>query len=412
MAQGDLDVIVIGAGAAGLACAQELVKAGKRVVILEARNRIGGRVHTIRERGVVEAGAEFIHGEKATTWEIIRTNHLHTEEWSAEGKPRRLFGSGGSIRADSPALLEELNKAEVGIPIYKGPEISLAEYLAQQHVSEDALFYAGRHLGDYDAVDPERLSLPGFAQDEALATNGEHDFWITEGYDQIPTALAKGLDIRLDHTVTQVEWKQGSAIVVCKDGSRYEATRVVNSVPLGVLKAGSITFVPELPATFTNAVAKMGFGNSTKLALWLDTDVESFWILDTPGLFGHWWIRRFGGQVVAIGFSGGSRADELVAMGKEAAIASGIEEFASALGARIKEHIQAAKHFTWSDDPYTLGSYSYPALGADGAAEALATSIEDTLYYTGEATHRQGHAGTVHGAIEAGRNTAFAILGA
>ncbi|MEJ0053503.1 MAG: NAD(P)/FAD-dependent oxidoreductase [bacterium] len=407
----EYDVIVLGAGAAGLTCAQRLMKAGKRVLILEARNRIGGRVHTIFDRGVVEAGAEFIHGENAATWDFIRDIHLSTEEWAALNGARRVFGGDtGSLRADSARLLQEMDAVDAGIAEYQGEEISLSEYLAKQPISPAAKFFSGRHIGDYEGADPTNLSLLEFAREEELATSGDRNFWLVDGYARVLAALAEGLPIKLKHEVSAIAWKPGLARVTCTNGAVYDAAKVVITIPLGVLKTGKLTFNPDLPASFNEAVSKIGFGDSTKLTLWFDCNLPVFRILDTPGHFGHWWVRRFGGQVVAVGFSGGTRARDLTEMGETQAVAFGAEELAGALGSDIKKHIQAARHFTWSDDPYALGSYSYPALHMGNARSLLSKPIENTVYYAGEAAHTQGHAATVHGAIEMGKEVADAIL--
>ncbi|MBI3571997.1 FAD-dependent oxidoreductase [Candidatus Kaiserbacteria bacterium] len=411
MNEPDYDVLVIGAGVAGLACAQQLVAAGKRVIVLEARNRIGGRVHTIRERGVVEAGAEFIHGENATTWELVHSLGLKTLEWHhSMDEPGRVFGKNGAIRADSQTLLEEMKKAEEGLSMYRGPDISVADFLVAKNISEEGRFYASRHIADIEGANVEQVSAARLAIDDKIATNGTRNFWITEGYNRLTDGLARGIDIKLAHAVSDVIWSEGRVIVRCKNENEFTAHRAVLTVPIGVLRQHSITFSPELPVVFWQGVDKVGFGDSSKLTLWLSKPPPEFNMLDTAGLFGHFWPRLFGEEPVLVGFSGGSRATELTKMGEKAAIEVGIEDVADALGSTIKKQILAARHFTWSDDQYACGSYSYSPLHMDSAREDLGTPVGHTLYYTGEATNNGGHVGTVHGAIEAGRDTADKIL--
>ncbi|MDO8624431.1 MAG: NAD(P)/FAD-dependent oxidoreductase [bacterium] len=406
------DVIVIGAGAAGLACARELAEVGKRVLVLEARNRIGGRIHTIRERGIVEAGAEFIHGENAATWELVRSLELKTAEWqSSKIEPSRLFGKNGVIRTDSQALVEEMQKAEEGLDTYEGQDMSVADFLAKKEVSEEARFYAGRHIADIEAADIDKVSVAALSREGGIATNGFRNFWLPNGYDQIIEGLQKGIQIKLENAVATVTWQKDHVVVHCQNGNGFITSKVVVTVPIGVMKKRVITFLPELPVSFWQAVDTVGFGNSTKLTLWLSEPLLEFNMLDTAGLFGHFWPRLFGAEPVLVGFSGGSRASELTKMGEKAAIKVGIEDVADALGNNIKKQILAARHFTWSDDPYALGSYSYSPLYMGSAREELRVPIENTLYYTGEAVNEVGHVGTVHGAIEAGRDTADKILG-
>jgi monoamine oxidase len=402
----DSDVLVVGAGAAGLSCARELAKAGKRVIVLEARNRIGGRVHTIRGRRVVEAGAEFIHGENAVTWDIVRQEGLGTEEWFYQN---RVFGEGG-IRSDSPELRGEVTTALAHIGDPASPSTSVAEVLTKAAASENALFYALRSIGDLEGTDAANISAALLTREDERNSSGHRNFWITDGYDRAMESMAQGIDVRLDHEVESIEWKEGTVRAICKNGAVFTAPKLAFTLPIGVLREKAVMFVPALPEAFLRAVRSIGFGNNTKLTLWLSNPLPEFGILDTKGLFGHFWCRAFSDGPVVVGFSGGKRADELAAMEEEEAIASGIAELSDALGLDIKSMTTAARHFTWSNDPYTRGSYTYDALGSETARADLGTAIENTLFYTGEAANRHGHCATVHGAIETGRDTANEIL--
>jgi len=406
----DCDILVIGAGAAGLSCAQTLGRAGKRVIVLEADDRIGGRVRTSRERGVVETGAEFIHGEHAATWDIVREENLATAEWRPGASSSRIFSSGEGVRTDSEALLAEMRSVEEGAYDYRGPELSYAEFLAQKPGSKEAHFFAARHIGDLEGADASQLSVAALTSEDALATNGPRNFWVTDGYDRVIAALARDIDVRISHVVTDIAWEGGAVRVTCANGVTLSAAKLIFTLPIGVLKKGSVQFSPALPKEFTDAVEKIGFGNNSKVILWLKEKIEDFGMLDTSGYFGHFWPRMFGEEQVIVGYSGGSRAGELVAMGSVAAVEQGINEFVGALGEGVRAKIAEAKHFSWSDNPLALGSYSYSRVGMGNAREELRKPIMDTLYYTGEATNTHGHTATVHGAIESGRDTAEKIL--
>jgi len=410
MSERDCDVLIIGAGAAGLAAAQKLRHAGKSVIVLEARDRIGGRVHTRRERGVVEAGAEFVHGEHAATWEIIKALNLQTHEWRAGASSARVYSTGDGVRPDSAALLADMRKAGEGLYSYAGTEESVADFMRAKLPSEEALFFALRHIGDLEGADADLISAPSLAAEGMLATNGPRNFWIADGYDRVMGALAKASDIRLGHQVSKIEWEEGRVIATGTNGAAFRAARLVITVPIGVLRARSIAFTPELPPLFQESVGKIGFGNNTKLILWMKGAVDDFGMLDTNGFFGHFWPRLFGAEPVIVGYSGGSRADALAAMSEKDAVEAGINELAGAFGNSIKDQIAAARHFTWSDDPLALGSYSYSPIGIGSARADISAPIGKTIYYAGEATNAHGHTATVHGAIEAGRDAAAAVL--
>lgn len=405
------DVIVVGAGASGLSCARDLVHRGLRVLVIEARDRIGGRIHTIRDRGIVEAGAEFVHGEKAATWEIIRNEGSKTEEWQSDDPGKRLYVRGGQMLPDPVALGAEIETIHQKIGEYSGSEISVESIVRRQNQSELARFYATRQLVDIEAAELDRLSAPGFNQEQNLASHGSRNFWITDGYSRVVESLAKDLRLLLSHPIRRIAWRHGGVSVETGKGAVFQGRRLVVTIPIGAMRKGP-RFDPELPPEFTGAIHAIGFGNSTKLTVWLNDmkALPDFTLLDSDGIFGHFWPRRFGPNPVLVGFSGGKRADQLTAMGEEAAIQIGIEELTRAFGRAIRNKITAVRHFTWSDDPYAMGSYSYPALGMGSACSILRRPVADTVYYTGEAANDQGHSATVHGAIEAGRMTAAQIL--
>lgn len=405
------DVVVIGAGPAGLSAARELVKKGVRVVVLEARDRIGGRVHTLRERGVVEAGAEFIHGENATTWEMVRALELKTEEWGLEtADSYRLFGKGGQIRDDSEDLFQRFRAVDDELWSYDGPDMSVAEYFRKNATDEEAAFYKVREIGDIEAADPGLLSVRGIVHEERLATNGGKNFWITDGYDRVMRGYAEGLDIRLRHRAVRVRWAEGRVAVECENGAHFEAPRLVFTIPIGVMKKCPPEFMPALPQAFEQGVRAVGFGNSTKMLFWMSGHLPPFRMIDTDGPVGHWWQRWFGEEPVLVGYSGGARANELARMSEADAIEAGMQDLSGALGAGVRHLISYARHITWSSDPYAYGSYSFPTVGMEDTRDILARPIADTLYYCGEATNTRGHPGTAHGAIEEGRRVALEIL--
>ena len=404
------DVIIVGAGAAGLSCARDLVRGGLRVLVIEARDRIGGRIHTIRDRGVVEAGAEFVHGENAATWDIITQNGFTTEEWQLDDPANRLFVRGGKMIPDPVSLGAEIEKIHDKIRGFSGSDVSVEQIIRQQDQSELARFYAARQLVDIEAAELDQLSAPGFNREQNLTSEESRNFWITDGYSRVVESLASGLQLVLSNPVARVQWRHGAVSVESSNGASFHGRRLVLTIPVGVMR--KVPLLDPEPSELVSAIHAIGFGNSTKLTVWLDElkALPDFALLDSDGMFGHFWPRLFGPTPVLVGFSGGKRADQLTEMGEQAAIQTGIEELTRAFGNAIRNKITAVRHFTWSDDPYALGSYSYPALGMESACSTLRKPVEDTLYYTGEAANDQGHSATVHGAIESGRLTAAEIL--
>lgn len=408
----EFDVIVIGAGAAGLAAASRLTQAGKKVIVLEARDRIGGRVHTIREHGaVVEAGAEFVHGDKAVTWDLIRPANIATDSWDAPFPPgHRIFRKNGVDRPDSKELFEAVTRLTDAIYSYEGPDMSLAEFMDTQDESADAKFFSLRKTGGYEAAEPASLGMAGLVASEQLSTNGKGNYRVVDGYDRVLETLLNGFEVRLGSEVTEVAWSSERVTATCSDGAKYTSRKLIFTLPLGVLKQRPPQFVPKLPAGFQDAVAAIGFGNSTKPTFWLSEALPPFRIADTEGIVGKMWQRTFGDTPTLVGFTHGAFATRLTEMGEAAAIEASIEDAVDAFGESLREKIVHARHFSWSDDPYSLGSYSYPTVGIGDARTRVKQPIESVLFYAGEAANDRGNEATVHGALESGYEAADKIL--
>lgn len=406
------DVIVIGAGIAGISAARDLARGGKRVILLEARDRVGGRIHTNRERGTVEAGAEFIHGENASTWEYVEELGLKTEIAGPENADSyRLFGEKGGIRRDTDELYKRFRMSDDTLAIYDGPDVSIAEYFKKNVTDEEAAFYKVREIAsDIESADPGLLSVRSVVHEDRLSTSGGRNFWIPSGYSDVVTGVSRGLDIRLRHRVVRIRWTEGKVDVECENGAHFTAARLVFTIPIGVLKRCPPEFLPALPVSFENAVKAIGFGNASKMTLWMSGAIPDFHFLATPGAVGHWWQRKFGAETVIVGFAGGLLADALVRLGEKAAIQAGIDDLADGLGGAVRHMIVHARHFTWSDDPYSYGSYSFPTVGMEDTRDVLQKPIENTIFYCGEATNTRGHPGMVHGALEEGKRVAREIL--
>lgn len=408
----DADVIVVGAGAAGLSAARTLVDAGKRVIVLEARDRIGGRVWTSYERGVVERGAEFIQGHTVSTWELARASGAQTLGWGSESiDAYRIFGEQGSIRPDTEQLFDRYRGAAKDLWGYKGQDMSLADYLKQYGGPDtEALYFKGREIAHLNAADAEDLGVLGFATEDGEFRGGSTDTFVTSGYSKIIDYLAKDLDVRLEQVVTRIEWSEGSVRVVCAGGETFEASKLVLTIPIGVLKTSPPAIAPDPGSAFWDAVDTIGFGDTTKLTLWVEGDMRYFTLLSTTGLFGDWWVRKFDGHTVVVGYSGGKEARTLTGMPEEEAIRVGIDELAGGLGAEIREQVVHARHFTWSDDPFARGSYSYPTVGMGDARTRLQLALKNTLYYAGEASNTSQDSATVHGALDEGKRVAREIF--
>jgi monoamine oxidase len=436
------DVVIVGAGVAGLAAADALCAQGLDVVVLEARDRIGGRVYTIRPEGLptpVELGAEFVHGRVAATLSVAdeagvllaETNGAH---WRASDSAGDATGGEDARAADESwerfaRVLARLDRA-------REPDRSLRAFLADEGVdAADAAAVMG-YVQGFDAADPDRVGEQWLALVEHASDEDEsgHQYRVVGGYDRIPAWLARRLPVgalRLGSPVTRVEWSRGHVGVHVGDApaSAVSARAAVIALPHAVL-AGAAgargptvapTFAPPLGAAKAAALAGIATGSAVRLVLqfrerfWEGLGEPAIGFLHTPGAaIPIWWTSYPLRTSLLVGWAGGPPATALGALGEAAVVAHALDALAQAVGMsreRLDSLVVAHWYHDWDRDPYALGAYSYGVVGGIGAPRALAEPLEGTLFFAGEATDSDGRTGTVHGAIASGRRAAAEVLG-
>jgi monoamine oxidase len=415
MSTPDADVIVIGAGAAGLTAARDLRRAGWNVLCLEARDRIGGRILTIHDPLTavpVELGAEFVHGRPSQIWDIVGEARLAVRETS--GRMVSATDSGG----DMDRVLEDV-KQRGG----EEPDESFLSFAEGGNYAPVDRLAASAYVEGFNAARKERIGVASLGQDERAADSidGECGFHIAAGYDALALALDCG-SVRLNSIVEAVEWRRGSASVKVRSAlddhrETLRAERVVITVPLGVLQAGAIRFDPE-PAHILEAAKALEFGQAVRVTLRFD---RAFWegterfagasfIFSEEPVFPTWWTTRPVVAPVITGWSAGPKADALLGKSKTEVIAAALGSLGRIVG-RPPARLENAWFHDWHADPFARGAYSYVPAGALPARRRLAEPVEDTLYFAGEATDLLGYGGTVHGAVASGNRAAGQILG-
>ncbi|MCB0164835.1 MAG: FAD-dependent oxidoreductase [Anaerolineae bacterium] len=411
------DVIIIGAGAAGLAAAQHLKAAGVNALVIEARHRLGGRIWTDHTYGPVELGAEFIHGEHASTWQIINPAELEAEPWP-RGRQRGqanydLFTRHGHLLADE-SLPGRIGFLLEQVTTYTGPERSAQDLLLSlAGADQEAFLFAANGLACIEAAEVARLSAPAVSHERALNTAGWENFHITAGYDALPALLAQGIEVRFNTTVTQIEWADAQVRIEIQNGQTLTARQVIVTVPLGVLQAGRPRFLPALPEVKQRAIERLAMGHVTKLVLHFNRSLwPEFTFLRTDGFVLAWWPAGSADAPVLMGYIGGPAALKLAALGQERAIEQGLQELSQILGNELRSAFVAGRLVDWSIDPWSLGAYTYTPVGAGQSRADLAAPLAPTLFFAGEATSTNGHVATVHGAIETGWRAAAELLAA
>ncbi|MCY0094321.1 flavin monoamine oxidase family protein [Hoeflea ulvae] len=410
-ASDDVDVIVIGAGVAGLAAARQLADLGYEVLVLEASDRIGGRLQTDWSLGApFELGAGWIHrpdGNPVTPLvaaaggEIFVTEDDSLMVLSADGKRYRdaeIFGK----EAQLDALYARIDTTLDG----DQPLAAAIARLAPETLTDPATRWMVSSYTEFDAGGPvDALSAAYFDEDE---TYDGADVIVLNGYDRMLGPLAAGLDIRLGHPVVSVDYEEDDGATVTANGRHFESDFVVCTCPLGVLQAGGISFDPPLPPQYRAAISRIGMGNVTKLALKF---TGPFWPVDTQyfGLTGDpmgRWVsflnyRTFSVQNILVGFSVGNYAAKAEAMSDAEMTADAMQALRAMFGAATPEP-ETVLATRWSRHDWSKGAYSYAKTGSTPADfDSLAEPVAGTLLLAGEHTLFDYHA-TVHGAYLSG----------
>ncbi len=416
---GDERIVIVGAGAAALAAAGELqVRGFSNVVLLEARDRVGGRIwtSTIGDGVPVELGATWIHGVRSNpVSDIVESHGITTAETDYDNAV--LFGHDGRPAEPVDAALW----GEYMALAYEMPETSLQdvfERFASIHgLSEDDrrlwLYSLASMFSHEFAADISDLSIMSY---DGPSTLRGGDVVFPEGYSQIVDVLAAGRDIRLDHPVAQVDHSGSTVVVATESGDTFEADRVVVTVPLGVLKAGTISFTPALPPAMRDAIDALDMGILNRTCLLFD---EPFWDRDTEWIGyagerpGQWSetlnLYPYLGRPVLAMFNPGSFGAEIEQY-SDADLTSRAVEALKAMFGDVPEPVDAVST-RWGADPWTRGSYSYLPVGVEfDTYRDMARPVGDRLFFAGEATHSR-FPSTVHGALLSGRRAARQIAG-
>lgn len=416
------DVLVIGAGIAGLRAAEVLVAKGRRVIVLEARDRLGGRIHTDRSWGVpVELGASWIHGVKnnpiaaLAAAEGIKTQPFDYEAivYGPDGR-RRAAGTLDELESQVAELVEagRTDSPDADEPLRTALDRAIAADdldTAERLDIEWGITESIEHEYAGDTVD---LSANNF--DDGGEESGG-DVLLPGGYDKVVQAVAKTVDIRFNHVVTSID-TSGDRVVVATSLGKFFANAVIVTVPLGVLKAGSIQFLPALPESKSTAIARLGMGVLSKTCLRFETafwpaEAELIDIIPDASRRGQWVesVNLLGLVDVPalMMFNAGKFARAVEAMTDTEVIASASAALEPAFP-KVPAPIGLLRS-GWSVDPFALGSYSFIGVGGSPADRDALAAPDGRRFFAGEACSRD-HAGTVHGAYSSGEAAAKAVL--
>jgi monoamine oxidase len=430
-------ILILGAGAAGLAAARDLSRAGWSVTVLEARDRIGGRIFTLSETdspAPIELGAEFIHGRSPALWEIAKAAHLKIHEVS----DHHWFFDNGKLSSSRDfwrnvqGLMNRMKSSDADQSFRQ-----FLDSLPDTADSRRAKDMATRHVEGFHAANIDRIGIRGLvkANQAADSIEGNRSFRFQNGYSSLVQALraeaeSYGASFHLNTTVTAIHW-QGMQVEVRTSGNIYEASAALITLPLGILQSrhddGGIQFAPGLPAAKQSAIEQLAVGNVIRINLMFR---ERFWedakVWDEHGAavsfrnagFFHcpeaaiptWWTQLPLRAPLLVGWAGGPAADRLRSEGAlvDQAITS-LSLILNTSTAEIQGELEASYIHDWHDDAFSRGAYSYVPVNGLEAQQVLSQPLDNKLFFAGEATCA-GHVGTVHGAIQSGQRAAREVL--
>ncbi len=415
------DTLVIGAGAAGIAAARALTEAGKKVLVLEARNRIGGRAHTddTFANFPVELGAEFIHGGRVSTHKFVREAGLSEITVDRFGKLRWGNGEAKTIAELPNHLRDTIEKLwkdyEDLITVNLSKDISLAEYLKSKGHIPEALQIADVLLAQTCVSSLYELSCQDLQREMKLGKSDDDESRIREGYTALFTYLARDLNIKLSSPVQRVEQQQSSVTVIAKQDS-FQAKNCIITLPITILQSGLVQFLPALSFEKQRAIHALKMEAGTKL---LYNFTQPFWDDDLTymlhdDLAARWWTPghgRKGSNVIAC-YTTAARARAIDALSETEALTLGLQQLGKLLDVpfdRLSSQLAKSKRVSWAHDVYAQGAYAHIPPGAAEARVDLAKP-EDKLFFAGEATAFDSTPQTVHGALDSGRRAAKQII--
>jgi monoamine oxidase len=425
MTDNTYDVVVVGAGMAGLTAARSLAEAGLKVLVAEAQDRIGGRIWT-RHVGdeAIELGAEFIHGRPPELWALIEEAGLETYEREGSQicfEDDALIDCSGAMQQ----VFDPLEKLED----FDGPDMSFAEYLDHAQIPmEDRARIIG-YVEGFNAADHREVSVMalGAQQKAEEAVGSDHNYRLRGGYDQLPRYLSEriaefGGKVLTGTPVKDIRWEEGQVEIV-SDLWSFRAPHAVITLPLAVLQRGKVKITPR-PHHIVEAADRLRMGQVRRFTLMF---AEKFWndlppqpaIGEMSFLFAFtemppvWWTPHPEASNTITGWVGGPRSAALTGLDPKALGDKACAALARIFGLRkqrVHGLLKGCYTHDWQHDRFSLGAYSYVASGGLDASRRMTEPVVDTLFFAGEHTDITGHWGTVHAAMRSGLRAAEQVL--
>jgi monoamine oxidase len=416
--------LIIGAGAAGLAAAHALQAAGKNILVLEARERIGGRIHTDYNLAdfPLELGAEFIHGDHAPTYDLLRRANMGVIPVERKKKlwwalPNQAAFPLGVHSPELQALVERIWSDAAGLSHARlDTDMSLADYLRKKGYKADQLAVADVLLAQTCCATLDGLSCYDLIREAQVDRAGEGEARIAVGYSSLLKWYSQAIPIQLNSAVVEIQWGRGGVSVITQDHRVYHAKNCIVTLPVSLLQQRMIHFEPVLPRQKQWAIDAFHFAAATKLIYRFR---QRFWDADLtylchPGTAARWWTPSYGRQgAVIAAYLTDRRAWRVDQLPEAQALGLGLLELSKLLAVPMEALDRActlAKRVAWAADPWTRGGYASLSPHKSEARPLLAQPEGNLLFFAGEATAYHSNPQTVHGALESGWRAAQECL--
>jgi monoamine oxidase len=414
----------VGAGAAGLMAAWELASSGKKTLVLEARDRVGGRIHSIYGDHLFEAGAEFVHGDLPITNELINHDHLKLKDVKGsiwQKKEGQLCKQEDFIE-DYSLLEKKFKELKKDISVEK----FFQQYLADAEY-EQIRYTLKNYVEGYYAGTIAEVSTMALCRE--LSESSDEQFRISQGYQAIADFLyrdciEKGCLISMNSIVEHIEWERNHVLVHSSGNEVYAAEKIMITIPVGLLKVGAIRFTPALTEKL-NIANLLGYGPVIKVilqftnAFWRVKEVtENKDLSDLSFMFSSekvptWWTQFPDTQPVLTGWIAGPHAEKMKHDTKDLIVTKAMYSLCDIFGleaAALHKELVNAHVFNWATDPFTLGGYSFQVVNGSTCINEFLKPVQHTIYFAGEGLIDGPEIGTVEGALRSGRDCARAII--
>lgn len=420
------DVVIVGAGASGLIAAWEIAQTGKTVAVVEAKEHVGGRVHTILDTGFdlpVELGAEFIHGNLELTGMILKKAKI--DKYKLKGSIWQ--NKNGALKEQSDFIEDfaDLNKKLKKLK----EDISVADFI-KNYLQEDRYkelrFTLKNYVEGYYAADTNKAST--FSLREELNTSDDVQYRIEGGYGKLiqylhSQCIEKNVQFFLSHIAKEIKWKKNKVEAVTNQ-KKITGKKILITVAVGVLQSENIRFSPSINEKIA-AAKQLGYGPVIKTLLQFD---EPFWknqkytqkkdlnqlsFIFSGAVIPTWWTYFPKDAAMITGWSGGPHAIKIKNLSDKEILQKALESLSKIFTidmASLKNKLKAWHVANWINEPFSCGAYSYEALNGRQLQQIIKQPLENTVFFSGEGLHEGVEIGTVEAALKTGRNAAHQIV--